>query len=158
MLLDSITLGSDVGGRVRMSRVEIKTKQLCDRMQWALEMKGNSALWRTIATQSKDSQQISVFNGKMTVSVSMNTSGVVCGTLEWEELIILIFKPHECPTVMTLHVSKMRFSGWKYPHWGEDYENGGGEMKDPQTISDFTVIDASKTIFFLLVKNNFFFK
>lgn len=40
----------------------------------------------------------------VTASASANKFDAVSGVLEWEDLIILIFKPHKCPTVINMNV------------------------------------------------------
>lgn len=61
--------------------------------------------------KNKGPKQISLFAGMVTVSASANTFGVVSGDLEWEDLIILIPKPHKYPTVITMNVPRLWLSG-----------------------------------------------
>lgn len=46
----------------------------------------------------------------VTVFISANKFHALSGDLEWEDLIILIFKPHKYPTVINMNVPSMWLS------------------------------------------------
>lgn len=45
-----------------------------------------------------------MFAGRVTASTSANKFDAVSGVLVWEDLIILIAKPHKYPTVINMNV------------------------------------------------------
>ena len=98
-----------------------------------------------------------MFAGTVTASASANKFDAVGGVLEWEDLIILIFKPHKYLTVINMNVHAkdaalrlriLALVGGRSLEW-----EGRGKIPKSEWVALPTLcINGTNTILFLLFK------